>query len=238
MAEGYDDPAKSLRIIGAARAVRAGAAAWDRDGVLFHEPVSHGPLVEALQQVARAHEDRLNVIDFGGGLGSTWWQHRNALAGLQVSWRVVERTEFAETGQREFSDAVLSFHRSLAEAQVGGPPQVILLSSVLPYVADPHGLLREVAAWRAPHVIVDRTPLIAGGRDRLVVQAAPPNLGGGRYPCWLFDRAGLAGHFLGQYVLTGEWPVSFDEADENVAYCGLHFQRRPDAPVPPASTAT
>jgi putative methyltransferase (TIGR04325 family) len=237
VAQGYDDPGASARVVAAAHAVRAGQAVWDRDGVLFHEPRAHEPLVAALRRAAVAAGGGLDVVDFGGGMGSTWWQHREALREFRVSWRVVERAMFVETGQREFSDAALSFHPTLAAAQAAGPVQVILLSSVLPYVADPHALLREVAAWRAPHVIVDRTPFIAGGRDRVVVQSAPRELGGGSYPCWLFDRAGVAAAFHTDYALVGEWPVPFDQADEAVIYQGLHFQRRPSVPAAPISAA-
>lgn len=233
VAEGYDDPEKSTRIIAAAREVRAGRAAWDRDGVLFHEPQWHEPLVAALRQIAQAGGGALAVVDFGGGLGSTWWQHRTALAEFCVSWRVVERAPLVEAGRREFSDAVLTFHPSLAAAQAAGPTQVILLSSVLPYLEDPQAVLREVAAWGAPHVIVDRTPFVAGGRDRLAVQSAPPELGGGRYPCWLFDRTAMVAAFHPHYDLAGEWLVPFDQADEKVPYHGLHFQCRVDAPKPP-----
>lgn len=238
VAEGYDDPEKSTRIIAAAREVRAGRAGWDRDGVLFHEPQWHEPLVAALRRVAQAGGGVLEVVDFGGGLGSTWWQHRTALADFRVSWRVVERARLVDAGRREFSDAVLTFHPTLAAAQAASPAQVILLSSVLPYLEDPHALLREVAAWGAPHVIVDRTPFVTGGRDRLAVQSAPPDLGGGRYPCWLFDRAGVTTAFQVHYDLAGEWLVPFDQADENVPYHGLHFQRHADAPMPPVSPVT
>jgi putative methyltransferase (TIGR04325 family) len=233
VAEGYDDPDASACVITAAHAVRAGKAVWDRDGVLFHEPRVHEPLVAALRRAALGAGGGLGVVDFGGGMGSTWWQHREALGAFRVSWRVVERAPFVETGRREFSEAGLSFHPTLADAQAAGPAQVILLSSVLPSVADPHTLLREVAAWRAPHVIVDRTPFIAGGRDRLAVQSAPPELGGGSYPCWLFDRAGVVAAFHADYELMGEWPVPFDQADETVTYQGLHFQRRPAVPAAP-----
>jgi putative methyltransferase (TIGR04325 family) len=237
VAEGYDDPEKSNRIIAAARAVRAGRAAWDRDGALFHEPQWHEPLLAALRRIAQAAGGVLEVVDWGGGLGSTWWQHRTALAEFRVSWRIVERTSLVEIGRREFSDAVLSFHPTLAAAPAAGAARVILLSSVLPYLEDPHAVLREVVAGGAPHVIVDRTPFVAGGRDRLAVQSAPQELGGGRYPCWLFDREGLAAAFHPNYDLAGEWLVPFDQADEKVPYHGLHFQRRVDMPKPPASPA-
>jgi hypothetical protein len=88
---------------------------------------------------------------------------------------------------------------------------------------EPATLLRELLALGVPHVILDRTPFVAGGRDRLVVQFAPPELGGGRYPCWLFDRAGIAAVFSPTYALRREWRVEFDGMDGKVEYCGLHF---------------
>lgn len=226
---GYDDPAAAARAIAAARAVRAGRAIWDRDGVLFHEPCRHEPLVGALRGISRTRSGRLGVVDFGGGLGSTWWQHRADLQEFDVTWRIVERAELVEAGQREFSDAVLSFHRTLTEAMRAGQADVLLLSSVLSYLGNPHGLLAEVVAWRPTDLIIDRTPFVVGGRDRLVVQVAPPELGGGYYPCWLFDRPGLVASLGAHYQLVETWPVEFDRADADVPFFGLHFRLRSPA---------
>lgn len=235
---GYGEAAGFERVVAAARAVRSGHAAWDRDGIVFAEPRLHEPLVGALRRVAAGCGGRLHLIDFGGGLGSTWWQHRQALQDLALRWRVVEQLRLVEAGRAEFTDAILSFHVDLAAALAAGPADAILFSSVLPYVEYPHGLLDRAVEVGIPHVILDRTPFIAGGRDRLAVQVTPPELGGGSYPCRIFARSPLLARFSGRYDLVAEWPVSFDQTDHNVAYCGLHFQRRPAAPVPPVSIST
>lgn len=225
-ARGYEDQSGINRVIDAARAVRAGRAVWDRDGTLFTEGELHLPLLEVLRAVAAENGGRLELVDFGGALGSTWWQHREALTGMAVSWRIVEQAALVEAGRREFSEGPLSFYATLPEALAAGPAQALLLSSVLPYIEAPHALLRDVIDRALPHLILDRTPVVAGGRDRLVVQSTPPGLGGGSYPCWLFDRGSLLAPLRDHYELVAEWPVGFDRVDGTVTYHGFHFRHR------------
>lgn len=224
-ARGYDDAAGLARVIAATRAVRLGQASWERDGVLFTEPEVHAPLLAALQAAARDNAGRLTVVDFGGALGSTWWQHRAALAEFAVEWKVVEQPALVTAGRSEFAGDGLEFCASLAEVGAGDR-HLALLSSVLPYVEAPHALLEEVVALGFAHVIVDRMPFITAGQDRLVVQHTPPRLGGGSYPAWLFARDGVARHFAAAYELVAEWPVKFDQLDARVTYGGWHFRRR------------
>jgi putative methyltransferase (TIGR04325 family) len=227
-ASAEDGSAGLARVRAAAQAVRAGAAAWDRDGVTFARPAVHAPLLAALQRSAAAHGGRLAVVDFGGGLGSTWRQHRAALAGVTCAgWRVVERPALAGIGRGEFAEGPLEFHDSLAEALAAGPATTLLLSSVLPYLEEPYALLAAAVAAGFPEVIIDRTPCVPGGRDRIVVQHTPPALGGGSHPCRLFDRASLSTALAPHYALVAEWPVPFDQVDHRVEYRGLHFRRRP-----------
>lgn len=224
-ARGYDDAAGLARIVAATRAVRLGQASWERDGVLFTEPQEHAPLLAALRAAGRENAGRLAVVDFGGALGSTWWQHRTALAEFSVDWKVVEQPTLVAAGRSEFAGDGLEFCLSLGEASTG-VRQVALLSSVLPYVEDPHALLTEVIGLGFTHVILDRMPFTGATQDRLVVQHTPPGLGGGSYPAWLFARAGIARHFAADYDLVAEWPVEFDQLDARVTYAGWHFRRR------------
>ncbi len=222
--QGYDDAAVLARAVAAARAVRAGAAAWERDGTTFAEPAVHPPLLAVLRAVARAEGGRLNVVDYGGALGSTWWQHREALAKIAVQWCVVEQPHYVAAGRTEFAGEGLSFEPTLAAAWARTAPTVILFSGVLPYLEQPHAVLAAAVSSGVRHVMIDRTPFWNGGRDWLTVQRTPPELGGGSYPAWIFDRAGLLAPLARDYDCVQEWP-GFDDLDARVNYRGLVFSR-------------
>lgn len=224
--QGYDAEIVFQKTLEAARAVRDGRAAWERDTVLFSEPACHEPLLRQLRRIAAATDGKLSVLDFGGALGSTWWQHRPWLADLvEVRWSVVEQPRWVEAGRREFTQGPLRFYATVAECVAVERPAVVLLSSVLPYLEAPHALLRQVAAGDFRHVIIDRTGFIARGRDRLTVQRVPREIYAASYPCWFFDRASLLRPFAEHWRVVDEWPA-FGDLDIDADYLGLALERR------------
>lgn len=226
-ARGYADPAIAEKVVAAARAVRDGHAAWERDTVLFHEPAANAPLLRALRHAAAAAGGRLRVADFGGALGSTWWQHRPWLADLaEVSWAVIEQPALVEAGRREFTTGPLRFLPTLDECTAATTPDVLLLSSVLPYLENPRALLTAALARPFRHVIIDRTGFVTRGRDRLTVQQVPPAIYDASYPCWFFDRVSLFAGFASGWRIAEEWKTE-DEADIDAEHRGVHFERNP-----------
>ena len=65
---GYDADVIFGRTLTAARAVRDGRAAWERDTVLFHEPAAHPPLLDALRAAAAALVAGDGGIDYSAHL--------------------------------------------------------------------------------------------------------------------------------------------------------------------------
>lgn len=227
--EGYDDGAVLARVLAATREVHAGRAGWERDGVTFSGEPEPTPLRKALERIAEGEGGRLDLIDFGGGLGTTWRQHRAWLATLTtVRWRVVEQPAWTEAGRRGFAGEGLEFYETLDEARADGTPAAILFSAVLPYVEMPRALLAEAVRRRMAHVIIDRTGFTSRGWDRLAVQHVPATIGAASYPCWLFDRESLLAPLTEDYVLVDEWAL--DELDGRHDFRGFYFQRRNAGP--------
>jgi putative methyltransferase (TIGR04325 family) len=223
---GYDDDGILEKTLAAARAVRDGRAAWERDSVLFSEPAANAPVLAALRRAA-ADGRGLNLVDFGGALGSLWWQHRAWLADLgHVRWSVVEQPHWVEAGRREFTTDSLRFYATLDECCATERPTVVLLSSVLPYLERPHELLADIRRRDFRHVIVDRTAFTPRGRDRLTVQRVPASIYAASYPCWFFDRAELLRTFSPAWRVVEEW-VTADEADIDGEHRGLHLEKLP-----------
>ncbi|HTQ50195.1 MAG TPA: methyltransferase, TIGR04325 family [Candidatus Acidoferrales bacterium] len=225
VARGYETPVIFEKTLAAARAVRDGRAAWERDSLTFAEPEAHWPLLACLQRAAVLAGGRLGVVDFGGAFGSLWWQHRTWLAGLDVQWQVVDRPEVVAAGRREFANDQLQFFETIDSACANARPTVMLLSSVLPYLEAPHTLLADVAQLGFRHIIIDRTGFIRADRDRLMVQRSPPEIFAARFPCWFFARAGVLRHFGDSYRLAAEWPC-VDEGGSAAEFRGLFLERK------------
>jgi putative methyltransferase (TIGR04325 family) len=198
---GYHEPLIVDKVADAIEKVAKGEAAAERDSVLFEQiPHSFPLLVGLLRAAVSGH--RLRVLDVGGSLGSTYFQCRDVLSRLdEVRWNVVEQASFVECGRRRFQTDVLRFYDSIDACLAEGPVDVVLLSSVLPYVENPYGLLDAILEREIEHVIIDRTPLLESEPDRLTIQHVPAHIYGKdlSYPAWFLNREIVVARFSRRY---------------------------------------
>lgn len=223
---GYDTQVILDTVLTAARKVRDGGAAYERDGVTFAEPAYVWPVLAGLLREAAKQRGRLRVLDFGGALGSFYFQHRHLLRGAaELHWAVVEQGMFVEAGRREFATAELSFYADIAGAVQACAPTVALLSGVVGWVEDPHALLDEIVRRDFSAVVLDRCALLPGDRDRLTIQHVPSHVYPASYPAWLMARAGIRRHFAERYELKAEF-AGQDLPAGGAHFGGFYFERR------------
>lgn len=183
--------------------VRNGVAAFERDSVLFDEIEYSWPVTAALMHVAARSGGRLHVLDFGGALGSSYFQNRKFLGGLNdVRWCVVEQEHYVEAGRNHLQDARLTFCRSIGEATETLKPNVVLLSSVLQYLKEPYAVLRELLDLKSESVLVDRTPFYDGAKDCALVQNVPKEIYRASYPMWVMNENMFLREFDGDYEVV------------------------------------
>ena len=211
--EGYDAQAILAKSRETTQMARSGAAAEARDGVALSHAADRYPMLTGLLRAAALNEGRLRVLDFGGALGGTYFACRPFLKGLaEVRWDVVEQPNFAECGREFFADDVLAFFSSLDEAFAHRRPDVVIFSSVLQYLEDPHAVMCGVVRQGVRHVVIDRTPVVSGERDIVTLQEVPARILRSSYPARLLTRASLLKPFGADYCLAGE----FDAIDAPV----------------------
>lgn len=214
---GYDDQAILRKVLAATLEVKAGRAAFERDGVLFHAPEPDGPFLGVLQEIARTQGGRLRVLDFGGSLGSNYWRHRAALpAGDALRWDVVEQPAFVEVGRQHLGDTPLRFYHDTDAARTAtGGHDVWLCSCVLQYLEEPFRRLEEWSRSGVPFVLLNNLPLHERGPDRLRVQHVPPSIYPATYPVWFFNRVEFRRRVEEHYMIVKEfdaeaqWPVGW-----------------------------
>jgi putative methyltransferase (TIGR04325 family) len=221
---GYDAAGILGKVVEAARQVRDGQAFYERDGVAFHQPAPAWPALSVLIEVANVRAG-LTVLDFGGSLGSLYYQNRRHLtiAG-PLRWLVVEQPALVEAGRREFQTEELKFYSSAAEACGVDRPDILLLASVLSYLPAPYEALAGLLQTGPSRVIVERTGFTVGGGSRLMVQRVPRTIYPASYPCWFFGRDEFLAAFAGRYRLVHEQPDAV-ATPSGVEFRSFYFER-------------
>ncbi len=201
---GYNDDLILQKVKQAVLKVKKGEALYERDSVLFNTPYYFEPLVKALKVSVK--NNSLDVLDFGGSLGSTYFQYKPILDNVKnLNWAVVEQNNYFQAGRTEIAEAGLQFYETVKEALEQQQAQVLLLSSVLPYLKDPYAVVKELLQYKFDSIIIDRTNFIKRKKDRLTVQQVPKEIYEASYPCWFFNEQRFLSHFLEAYEIQNEF---------------------------------
>jgi len=226
---GYASDEIVKRVMAAALKVKNGEAVYERDSVLFDERQYSWPVAAALLWSAQCNEGVLDVIDFGGSLGSSYFQNRPFLDGMkEVRWNIVEQPKFVEVGRAKFQDKTLRFHTSIASC--GGSARLVLFSSTLQYLQNPFEVLGEVVRSGAEMIVIDRTVFVGGPEDRVTVHTVPAEIYGCSLPMWLFSESKLAGFLAPSFGVFSRFPsylstASLDRESRAVEELGFIFVR-------------
>lgn len=203
---GYDSDLILEKVRESTLKVKNGGSHFERDSVLFDKVQYPWPLLAGLLWIATQKEGRLNLLDFGGSLGSSYYQNRKFLAHLkELRWCIVEQKKFVECGKRDFENEHLKFHEDLDDCFRTQRPDAILFSSVLQYLENPYAILDKVLKLGFEFILIDRTPLIESGDDRITVQKVPPSIYDASYPAWFFNRDKFLSFLSGDYELMAEF---------------------------------
>lgn len=186
---GYSAEKILEKVLAATIKVKNGDAVYERDSVIFNHIEYSWPVTAALMWAAARKNGRLNVLDFGGSLGSSYFQNRLFLQSLpQVNWSVVEQSHYVEAGQKYIQYENLKFYKTIDECTDEHQPNVILLSSVLQYLRDPIDIVTKLTATKATLLIIDRTPFSSLDLDKILIQKVPSSIYSASYPMRVFSR--------------------------------------------------
>ncbi|MBI3583560.1 MAG: methyltransferase, TIGR04325 family [Nitrospinae bacterium] len=203
--------------------VKYGKAVHERDSVLFNEIHYSWPLLSGLMWVV-SNKDRLYIVDFGGSLGSGYFQNRKFLEGIDVRWCVVEQRNFVKAGKELIADEKLLFYESIEACIHDYPHDVIVFSSVLQYLDKPYKFIENILSYKFEYIMIDRTPL-TNNKERITVQKVPPHIYEASYPCWIFNENKFFNAFIKDYEIIEKFDAS-DGRIGDFAFKGAILKRR------------
>jgi putative methyltransferase (TIGR04325 family) len=210
---GYASQSFISKLVAASSLVRDGKAVYERDTYIFQRVLYSWPLLSALLLAAQKKKV-FCVVDFGGGLGSTYRQNKKflELVESQIKWSVIEQKEIVNIGRESFENIELKFYADLDEISED-TIDLFILSGTLCYLSDPYQIIERISLLKPSYIVLDRTPFLESDADAYCVQYVPANIFQASYPVTIFGRKKLFDLLSNDYTLVEKW-MSDDQPDK------------------------
>ncbi len=231
----YSHDAIIDKVKSSALKVKHGEAVYERDSVVFNKIDVSWPLLAALLWISSLNKGALEVIDFGGSLGTSYYQNQGFLKHLSsLKWHIIEQDKFVEIGKKEFADSVLDFHyekdlKTLAQEK---KPSLLIVSSSLQFIPDPIAFLSSLPTLDIPYIIFDKIPFFTepGASTKIMIQKVPPKIYDASYPVSIFGRNAFLELMKNHFELVSDF-VAYDGVTQDtehgpVQYQGFIFKKR------------
>lgn len=228
---GYQDDEILYKVKEAVLKVKNGDAVFERDSVIFDQIQYSWPTLAALNWISAQNAGVLKVIDFGGSLGSSYFQNRKFLKQLKkVEWSIIEQHQFVQAGKDDFQDEELRFYENVEECYAYTEPQAVLFSSVLQYLEEPYSILLKFFTLKIDYIIVDLTGFTSNNEpSRITIQKVDPIIYKASYPSWIFNKRDFLSTFsANSYELVESFKseITITYRGENKNYEGFIFRRK------------
>jgi putative methyltransferase (TIGR04325 family) len=193
--------------------VTEGEVVYERDGYIFNELQHNWPLIAMLKTIAANSNNILNVIDFGGSLGSTYNYVSKVLSpAINITWNVIEQDNFYECGKAEFETDNVKFYKTIDECiAVNKNVNVLLLSSVLQYLPNAISFIGDIKKYTFEYVLIDRTSFTKFDEGFWTLQKVPEYIYTAMYPCYFFNYNKLIALFS-EYEALHTFESTYDTA--------------------------
>nr|MBC7612614.1 methyltransferase, TIGR04325 family [Pseudopedobacter sp.] len=207
--EGYDEEKILAHVIQSSLKVKNGESAWERDGFNHDQVYYSWPLLSHLMLIAAKNNGNLSLIDFGGSLGTSYFQNRKFLQKLsKVTWSIIEQAHFVKAGNEKIAYESLDFFETIDLAfQKHKNYDTILINCVLPYLENPYEILNHIISFGFNTIILEDTYYNNDAEDRICVQSVDPVFYGSTtsYPCRFLNYEKVKGTFLNNYEVLQEY---------------------------------
>jgi putative methyltransferase (TIGR04325 family) len=226
---GYEASTIIDRVRVAALKAKNREVAYEQSARTYDKPSVNLPILAALLYVAMQHNNQLVVLDYGGSLGSLYYQLKPYLKGLSsIKWCIVEQPIFVEVGQKEFADDELHFFYSVQECLEIYEPQLCIFASSLQYLEKPYEVMENFFQYDIPNIILDRIAFIDEKKDRLTIQKVPPAYYEASYPCWFLSKSKFLSFMSTHYSLIAEFKneVYLQLGLQHLRYEGMWFEKK------------
>lgn len=199
-ATGYDSAIIFDKVLNSSLKVKNGEAACERDSVVFDKIQYSWPLLASLMWVAAKNKGKLTVLDFGGSLGSTYFQNKKYLDLIpNLSWNIVEQKHYVEAGNSKIASDKLKFYETIDDCISQNKINVVVLSGVLDLIENPYEVLDKLFLLDIQNIILDRSAFFQSDfdnfNDKIVLQIVPKSIFKAKLPFRILSWLKMLNYF-------------------------------------------
>lgn len=203
--DGYDAQIILDKTLEATLKVKRGEAVFERDSVLFDKPEYPYFLIACLLYISIIKKSKLSVLDYGGALGSSFFQCRKFISPiLELRWNVVEQPKHVYAGKKYFEDDKLRFYPTIQECLENEKPDLFLLSGVLHFIEKPYDVIKVVNESLVDYVIIDRQPLSNSIPEWISIKKVSPSVYPASFPMWVLSKERFYDAWAKNYCIVAE----------------------------------
>jgi putative methyltransferase (TIGR04325 family) len=143
---------------------------------------------EELYDLINNRKTYLNILDFGGSFGSTYFQNYSILKNKnKFNWSIIEQEKIVKCAKKFKLEDNLSFHLSIKNYMKKCKPDIVLFSSVIQYLERPYKIINYLLKKKIKNIFFLKTPFI-NNKELIKVQIVPKHIYDASYPVRIFDE--------------------------------------------------
>lgn len=184
LTKGYSDPKIFEKTKKSFESVLSGQAKFERDSFLFYTE-SYDKILLSIFTKIKKKIKRIHLCDFGGSLGSLYFQHRSLFKSNLINWNVVEQKHYVKYANNKIDIKNLYFYDNLnflSKKKIN----VALFSSSLQYLKNPYQILNKIIKKKIPNIIIHRSPFTQT-TEIIKIQHVPKHIYEASYPIRILD---------------------------------------------------
>jgi putative methyltransferase (TIGR04325 family) len=184
---GYDDPSITEKVLSSILETKDQSDRYERDSSIIEGTPDFA--FNSLRWIkCFAEGNKINLVDFGGSLGSSFFQLKPFLDNYSVKWNVIEQEHVSAVGKSKLENDQLKFFSNIQNIRDASSISTFFSSSALQYLQDPYKVLHDLNLREFNYLIFDRLSVLESDKDRLTIQVVPKKRYKAIYPCWFLSK--------------------------------------------------
>ncbi|MDB4231526.1 methyltransferase, TIGR04325 family [Candidatus Pelagibacter sp.] len=161
---------------------------YERDSLIFHQKPDETELINFLNQTIKNTKKPLEILDYGGSLGSRYYSNYNFIVNKNINWNIIEQQDFVQYGKKKLQNKRLNFYYDLNDCFKDKKVNFTLFSNSLQYLENYTQILKEIKDQNVKYFFFDYLPLSFYKNHKIFIQNISKRVYESSYPIHIFSK--------------------------------------------------